>query len=63
MLFYSQHFSGGSHLNDWQRTGTLMVYIIKIPHTKACEGYCGLGRTISSLGLATGNQNEIDYVV
>ncbi|EOO02856.1 putative tyrosyl-dna phosphodiesterase domain-containing protein [Phaeoacremonium minimum UCRPA7] len=39
-------YGGGSHLNDWQRTG-----------------YCGLGRTISSLGLATGNQNEIDYVV
>ncbi|KAK2000525.1 ubiquitin interaction domain-containing protein [Colletotrichum falcatum] len=45
------HTIAGSHANDsWQHTG------------QSTRGYCGLGSTIRSLGLATEDAVNIDYV-
>ncbi|KAK1974850.1 ubiquitin interaction domain-containing protein [Colletotrichum cereale] len=45
------HSIAGSHANDsWQHTG------------QSTRGYCGLGTTVRSLGLATEDALDIDYV-
>ncbi|EFQ28660.1 ubiquitin interaction domain-containing protein [Colletotrichum graminicola M1.001] len=45
------HSIAGSHANDsWQHTG------------QSTRGYCGLGSTVRSLGLATEDAVDIDYV-
>ncbi|KAK5631894.1 hypothetical protein RRF57_007608 [Xylaria bambusicola] len=56
------HTIGQSHIGDaWQRTGTMPLLSLS-PLTMA-TGYCGLGRAVESLGLATDSEVELDFVI